>query len=102
MADETPRRSIRIADSDWNRIKAKAKASRMSVPQFIVAMLADPDREVAQPRRDQTEILERLEVMVRVVFEAECARLVQAIGSEASEELKRGAEEHVRRERDLG
>ena len=96
------RRTITATDSEWERIEARAAASRMTVSRYIVHELAAPDREVAVPRPDQAEILARLETMVRVLYEVECARLVQEDGPEASEEPKRRAEAHVEREQELG
>lgn len=96
------RRTITATDSEWKRIAARAKASGMPTSRYIVHELAAPDREVAVPRPDQAEILARLETMVRVLYEIECARLVQEDGPAAPEEPERRAEAHVKREQELG
>ena len=98
----TPKRTLRISKSDWQRLKARAEACGMNVTQYVVHRLAGPDPDVAVPRPDPAEILARLEMLVRFLCEVERARLLADQDPKAVEAFKalvRRAEEHVRRER---
>ena len=97
-----PKRTITVADSDWERIRVRAKASGKPVSQYIVDRLAGPDRGVATPPSDTGEMLARVEMMTRFLFEVERGRLLQDGDPEAFETLVRRAQEHVARERELG
>ncbi len=97
-----PKRTIAVAASDWERIRARARAAGTSVSQYIVDRVAAPDPAVATPPSDSGDMLARVEMMTRFLFEVERGRLLQDGDTEAFETLVRRAQEHVARERELG
>lgn len=94
-------RTVTATDSEWERIRARAKGCQMTISQYVVARLAAPEPAVGAAPVDPAGVLQRIEWSTRFLFELERARVLQDGSPETLDALIRRTEESVARERKL-
>ena len=73
----TKQRAVKATDSEWEIVRARAKASRMSVSGYVVQRALAPDVSDSPSRATLSARLDRIESAVLTLCEVERMRLAE-------------------------
>ena len=95
-------RAVMATDSDWALIQERAARAGCNVSEYVTGRLTAPPPDPGVDLADLGRSLQRVERLVRVLYEIEAHRLRQHDDAEVLDRLLQRADAAVDRERALG